>query len=931
MSLLVALGLLLALSALAPLLARRLGRATGYVLAVGFLLVGGVLLTHTRAVLAGSVVEWSAEWLPSLGVSLTLRLDGVSLVFSLIALGVGALVLAYCPHYIDEEDAHGPLYPLLTFFAAAMVGLVLADDMVVLYLCWELTTLCSFALVSTAGTPATRAARQALLVTVAGGLALLAAVVLVSVTAGTTRLSAVLADPAVVLDSPVALPVGVLLAVAAFTKSAQLPVHFWLPGAMVAMTPVSAYLHAATMVKAGIYLLIRFSPLYADEPAWQATLIVVGLTTAVVGAVMALREHDLKAVLAQSTVSQLGLLVAAIGVGTAEALAAALLHTVAHALFKATLFMLVGIIDEETGRRDVRELSGLRRVMPWTAAFTGLAALSLAGVPPLLGFVSKEYLFAAFLDTELAPWAGPVAASAAVLASAFTVAYSARIVYGAFGGGATEPPDLHEPAPAFLAPAAVAAVAGLLLGPAVALLDPLVDAATGAALPGGEPPEVYLWHGFTPELGMSAVTLTAGLLMFWRRDAVDRVLQRMRLPDGSELFERAHAGLLAAGAAVGRPDRVPVLAAHLARPVLGLLVLAGVGVAALGELPPRAGSSEPVEWPLLVLLALALAGAVATGSALVLIGLVGLVGLLVSVWFVLAGAVDVAITLLLVEVLSGVVVVLVLRGTPVGLPRSGPARRGPAAPLAVGVGLAGAGATAALTGRRDLSPAGEFYLTRGEELTSGENVVNTVLVDFRGLDTLLESLVVGVAALGLLVLRARAGTARPPASGVRDSIAGTGTPTEDVVLRVSTRLLVPGMLALSAFLLWRGHDAPGGGFIAALVAGVAVTLQRLVLGPYQRLGRALRARPLVGAGVLVLLGVALLPLLWGAPPLQPFEVPGLYALGIGSSLVFDAGVYLLVIGLVTATVDTLADRASGDDGGRTPATGAEATVAGGAR
>ncbi|OMQ14501.1 NADH dehydrogenase, partial [Modestobacter sp. VKM Ac-2676] len=589
MTLLVALGALLALTALAPLLVRRLGPSTGYVLAAGFLLVGGLLLTHTPAVLAGSVVERSVAWLPSLDVSLTLRLDGVSLVFCLIALGVGALVLAYCPHYIDDEEARGPLYPLLTFFAAAMVGLVLADDLVLLYVCWELTTLCSFALISTAGTPATRAARQALLVTVTGGLALLAAVVLISVTAGTTRLSAVLADPAVVLDSPVALPVGALLAVAAFTKSAQLPVHFWLPGAMVAMTPVSAYLHAATMVKAGIYLLIRFSPMYADQPAWQATLIVVGLTTAVAGAVMALREHDLKAVLAQSTVSQLGLLVAAIGVGTSEALAAALLHTVAHALFKATLFMLVGIIDEETGRRDVRELSGLRRVMPWTATFTGLAALSLAGVPPLLGFVSKEYLFAGFLDTELAPWAGPVAASAAVLASAFTVAYSARIVYGAFGGGATEPPDLHEPAASFLAPAAVASVAGLLLGPAVSRLDPLVAAATGAALPGADPPEVYLWHGLTPELGMSAVTLTAGLLMFWQRDAVDRVLQRMRLPDSSELFEGAHTRLLHAGTALGRPDRVPPSPRTWPAPLLGVAVLAGVGVVALGACRPGPG------------------------------------------------------------------------------------------------------------------------------------------------------------------------------------------------------------------------------------------------------------------------------------------------------------------------------------------------------
>ncbi len=896
MTLLVALAVLAGMAVAAPLLARRLGRRTGYVLAAGFLAVSALLLSELGVVLDGGAPEWSTDWLPSLGVSLALRLDGVSMVFALVALGVGALVMAYCPSYLGDAEARGPVYPLLTAFALAMVGLVMADDLVLLYVSWELTTLCSFALVSTAGAKAAGPGRQALVITVAGGLALLVAVVLLITVTGTSRLSAVLAEPAVVLDSPLALPIAGLVAFAAFTKSAQLPLHFWLPGAMVAMTPVSAYLHAATMVKAGIYLLIRVSPLFAGEAAWSATLLVVGLTTALVGAVQALREHDLKALLAQSTVSQLGLLVAAIGVGTAPALAAALLHTMAHALFKATLFMLVGVIDKETGRRDVRELSGLRRVMPWTAAVTGLAALSMAGVPPLLGFVSKEYLFQGFLSADVTPWAGPLAGGAAVVASALTFAYGARIFYGAFGGP-TRQPELYEPAPAFLAPAAVAAVTGLVLGPTVAFLDPLVDAATSAALPGAEPPSVYAWHGLSPELAMSAVTIALGLLLFRYRGPVDRALQRLRLPDGAAVFDRVHDALLASGAVVGRPDRSPVLATHLARPLGALVVLGAVGSLALGPLPAAtSGGDEPGEWLVVGLLAVAVAAAAVTRSALVLVALVGFAGLLVTVWLLLAGALDVAVTLLLVEVLTAVVLVLVLRGAPVRLPAQGPRRR-PTAALALATGGLAAGGVVALTGRRELSDAGAFYLDRAEDLTGGTNVVNTVLVDFRGLDTLLESVVVGVAALGLLVV------ARSREDGT-SSPAGRERRSEDLVLQVGARLLVPGMLVLSLWMLWRGHDRTGGGFIAALVAGSAVVLGHLATGRTQP-GRWLRPGTLAGAGTVLALVVGLVPVLGGGALLAPFDIPVLSAVGISSALLFDLGVYLLVLAMVSAAVQSL--------------------------
>ncbi|MCO7219600.1 hydrogen gas-evolving membrane-bound hydrogenase subunit E [Klenkia sp. PcliD-1-E] len=887
MSLLVCLAVLGGLAACAPLLTRALGRNAGYALAAGFLAVAGVLAAHAPVVLADRTVDWDVEWIPELGVSLALRLDGVSLVFSLVALVVGALVMAYCCRYLSDTAARGPVYPLLTLFAAAMVGLVLADDLVLLYVFWEITTLCSFALVSTAGAKAAGPGRHALVVTVVGGLALLVAVVLLTLATGTTRLSAVLADPAAVLDSPYAVAIAACVAVAAFTKSAQFPFQSWLPGAMVAMTPVSAYLHAATMVKAGIYLLVRMSPLFAGQTAWSAVLVTVGLTTALLGAVQALREHDLKAMLARSTVSQLGLLVAVIGVGTATALAAALLHTMAHALFKATLFMLVGIVDKETGSRDIRELSGLRKVMPWTAAATAVAALSMAGVPPMLGFVSKEYLFMGLLSADVTPWAGPVAGAVAVTASALTFAYGARIVWGAFGGP-VEQPDLYEPAPAFLAPAAVAAVVGVVAGPAVSLLDPVIDSATTDALPGSTPPSVYAWHGLSPELAMSAITVAVGLVLFWQRDRVDGALQRLRLPDGPALFTRGHDTLLALGGRVGAPDRSPSLAAHLARPLVAVVGLGSVGLATVGALPARVDAGDPGRWLVVGLLAAAVLGAVLATRTVALVALVGVVGLVVALWLLLSGSLDVAITLLLVEVLTAVVLVLVLRGGPRRLPSPGP-RRWPTAVLAVAVGLVAAGATAALTGRRELSAAGTFFLDRAEELTGGTNVVNTVLVDFRGLDTLLESVVVGVAALGLLLL----GTATVPHP----------TDTDDVLLRVGTRLLAPGMLLLSAWLLWRGHDEPGGGFISALVAGIAVALRQLASGTVPT-SRWLRPRVLLGVGAVLSVGVGVAPLAVGDALLTPFYLLPF----LSSALVFDVGVWLMVLALVVAVVQALGAR-----------------------
>jgi multicomponent Na+:H+ antiporter subunit A len=910
------------LALVVPALSRWYGRDAGYFMAAGFVLLGVVLTPSVAAALRGEAVEGSVSWLPALDVSATLRLDGLASLFALLVIGVGALIFAYCPRYL-HGDQHARTYILLTVFAAAMLGLVLAADLVLLFVFWELTTISSFFLIGGTGAKSAQPAMRALIITASGGLALLVAVVLMAVAAGTTYLPHILENPHLILDSPLAWPVGALVVLAAFTKSAQLPFQSWLPGAMVAITPVSAYLHAATMVKAGIYLLMRFTPLYGEEPAWQVTLVGGGLLTAVVGAALALRQHDLKALLAYSTVSQLGLLVAVTGVGTPDALAAAVVHTVAHALFKATLFMLVGIIDREAGSRDIRELGGLRRVMPITAFLTGLAGLSMAGVPPLLGFVSKESIFQGLSELDVLPWTGPVAAALGVTASALTFAYGVRIFHGAFAGPTIQR-QLYEPNWQFLTPAAVPAVAGLVLGPAVAVLNPLTVSSVANMAPGVSPPRLEFWHGFSLALLLSAVTIAIGLVLFFARDPVDRALNRVRTPPEGELFDRGYAATEAAGWVIAAPSRRNSPMSYLFWPVAGVIGLGAVALVMVGRWPAApAGTVGALDWPLVALVAVTVGALVLTRNALTAVVLLGVVGLFVSAWFLLAGAPDVALTLLLVETLTAVVVVLVLRTLPRHFHRPRPRRTLGTALVA---GLAGAmtvAGTLAFTGHRERSSYGSYFLAEAESATGGTNVVNTILVDFRALDTLGEATVLGVAALGLLLLLRPSSDAAPPAGTRPADRAGAGRFADRAVFQATNVVLAPSMMLLSAYLFLRGHDRPGGGFIAALVAGAAAAFGWIAHG---RTGgtvpvlRALRPRPLVGAGLLVCVTVGLAATAIGSPFLTPLhgEIAGIK---LTSSLLFDVGVYLFVLGLVIAAVDRLGAP------GRAPAPAPPATTA----
>lgn len=902
--LLACLAILLLSCCVAPLLTRFLGRNAGWVLALP-LLVAGVMLVTATGLSPGAAVEQFVPWMPTLEIGLSLRLDGLSLLFSLLVLVIGAGVLAYAARYLGSSGRHGSFYVLMTAFALSMLLLVLADDLVVLFVAWEATTLCSFFLIARSGSHAREPAVRTLLVTVAGGLSLLAAVAVIVVGTGTTRLSDALAHPIWQEDAGFAVVVAVLLVGAAFTKSAQFPFQAWLPDSMVAITPVSAYLHAAAMVKAGIYLLLRFSPVLAGETVWTVLLVAGGLTTALFGAAAALRRYDLKELLAYSTMSQLGLIVAMIGVGTPTALTAAVVHTIAHALFKSALFMLVGVIDHQAGTRDIRELSRLRLQMPATATALGIAAASMAGIPLLVGFVSKELMFTAFLDTPGAAWVPVVVTGLGAATTILTFAYSGRIVLGAFAGRIGQ--SVPEAPAAFWGFPTLAAFGGLVLGVAPAPLDGLAGAAASAAT--GQPVEVHLelWHGLNAALGVSALVIATGTGLLLARHRVQAVLAPLTLPvSGLAVVDGLRAGTIRLGTVVGgwAGSRAPRL--HLAIPAVCLTVLAFIGVFALGELPPIVGDpSQPLDWVLVALVVAGVLPAVRARTRIAAIVVTGVVGFAMTLWYFVLGAADVAITQLLVEILTVSVMVLLLRRLPARFSTETRRERILAGIIAVGAGVATVLGVWALTGRREMSEAAAYYLREGEQ-AGGANLVVTILVDFRALDTLGELTVLGVAGIALAILLHSRRPAARRSARLDDSTPLADAEENSVFVRAITRLLGPVIVVLSAILLLRGHYEPGGGFIAGLIGGAGFALLYLAAPS----DAAARVRwpymVLIGAGISVSAGTGFLGYLQGSylTPLHA-EVLGV---SLTTALVFDVGIYLGVIGIVLAAFNLLGRR-----------------------
>ncbi len=894
MGLLILVGATVLLVALAPVLAAVLGPRAGWPIAAGL----AACTAGAVSVWSSGSLEQSVPWIPSLGVSFSLRMDGLGLLFSVVVLGIGALVMLYSASYITEKR---PLafYTLMVFFAAAMLVLVLADDLVLLFVAWELTTLCSYLLILRSGPNAVRPATRTLLVTAMGGLCLLGAVALIITRTGTTNLTEALASDAWTTDPAFATSAAVLVAIAALTKSAQFPFHAWLPDAMVAPAPVSAYLHAAAMVKAGIYLLLRFADAASASPAWPVILIGIGVLTSVMAAVFALQRTDIKELLAYSTVSQLGMLVAIIGVGGSHAMLAACVHVVAHALFKSAGFMYVGLIERRSGTRDIRELGGLARAMPWTSLMLALAALSMAGVPPLLGFVSKEAIFEAGLDEGA--WFAVVGIA---LAAVFTASYSARLVVHTFGGS---PMKVHAPrgTVSMATAVSVSALGGTLLGFGAPLLEGLVRPAAAAASgePLGEIPDVYLWHGFNTALLISVVVLSLALALVLGRHKVGVLLDRPLFPGtGVGAVNRVHDVIVAGGRRVGDLTRTDQPAAHLAVPITLVAVAGTAAAVTTGGWRSGAPASEPVDVGLLLLVAVGVISVVASRSRMGAVISAGIVGFSVALWFFVLGAADVALTQLLVEFLTVVIIVMVLRRLPRTFQPRAPRRRAVTAVVAAVGGVAATIATLALTGRSSLSPAGEYYLREAENETGAANVVNSILVDFRALDTLGELVVLAVTGLALSVLlRSRRALEGPEVT--IDHTALDDATDNLVFLRTLARVLVPVMAGFSLYALLRGHDAPGGGFISALIGAAAVGAAYLSAYSDRWTQRRTPYLAIAGSGVLLAAVIGFVGMAKGSflYPIK-FTVLGYETT---TALLFDVGVYLAVFGVVLAAINLL--------------------------
>lgn len=908
---------------------RVIGRNAGWLAAIVLAVLAGIVASRIPEVLQDGglgVVRESSAWIPSLDIALGLRLDGLSALFLIIVLGIGALVMAYSARYMSERNVHPHTgyFAWMLLFAFAMTGLVLSDDLVLLFVFWELTTLCSFFLINRSGDKASAPAVRTLLVTAMGGLSLLFAVVLIVIRTETTVLSDALASSVWAEDAGFSATIAVLVALAAMTKSAQFPFHMWLPDAMVAPTPVSAYLHAAAMVKAGIYLLMLFSPALGTNLVWQSLLISAGLITAVMGAVFALRCFDLKEIMAYSTVSQLGLIVALIGLGTPAALATAALYTLAHALFKASLFMVVGVVDRQAGTRDIRLLTGLWRRMPVTFVTTVLAGLSMAGVFPLLGFISKEYLLGNMLNAGGAGWIGVLLTAIVVFSSTATFAYTGRILFGAFTdyrgsnrddhdlGEHEAHEDIREAKPLFVLAPLIAALIGLVLGPAIAVLHPIMGAAGSAASGKSYAAKFAIFSGFTTELALSLTIVTLGIMAIVLRRPLDTFFERRVLNFAAvDVVERIRTGAIGLGARMGQPTRTDAPTQHLAAPWIIVGIVAVLGVMLAPSVGPVVDPSEPWSDALwLGLLVATVVPAVFTRSRLIALVLVGGAGFVVALWFFSLGAIDVGMTQMLVELLTVVALVLILRRLPALFHPVTRSRQLVTGALALGVGAVATAATLAFTGRREFSPVGQYFLDEAYRDTGGTNVVNTILVDYRALDTFGELTVIAVAGIVLIgILRSRpmlAENALEAARGVHRALERTVDNT--LPIRLVARWAAPLIILLSFHLFWRGHYEAGGGFIAALVGATGFALAYLGAAADRGAPVAWPYRGLLASGVIVAVLSGIGGYLAGSflKPLR-FDIPlpwgGSY--GFTSAMVFDLGVYLAVLAIIIAVINEL--------------------------
>ena len=858
---------------------------------------------------AGETLIQRIAWIPGAGVDLVFRLDGLSLLFALLIIGIGLLVILYAHYYLSPKDSLGRLYAYLLLFMGSMLGLVLAENLIVLLVFWELTSLSSFLLISfwRDRADARRGARMALAITGAGGLALLGGVLLLGEIVGSYELSEVLASGDQIRAHPLYRPMLLLVLLGAFTKSAQFPFHFWLPHAMAAPTPVSAYLHSATMVKAGVFLMARLFPALSGTPEWNYLVGGVGVATLLVGAVFALFKHDLKGLLAYSTISHLGLITALFGIGTPLAAVAGIFHVINHATFKAGLFMAAGIIDHECGTRDMRRINGMWKYMPYTATLAMVAAAAMAGVPLFNGFLSKEMFFAEAVSVEALQRFGWLLPFAVTVAGVFAVAYSLRFIHDVVFNG--EPIDLprtpHEPPRWMKVPVEILVVLCLLVGilPGLTVDSILAMGARGLLQAPLPEYDIAIWHGFNLALAMSIAALVGGILLYYGRRPLFAFQERHAgKVDARNLFEILLDSVIGLS---GRLTRLLDTGSLQRQAMLFVLSVVALGAGGLGLSEAPLTGPRPI-LPLdgvslaagLALVAAALATTRLHHQRLTALILIGAVGLVVALTFVKFSAPDLALTQLSVEIVTIVLLMLALYFLPQhGLRESTRVRRWRDLIIA---GLAGLGAMAmtwAVLTRPFDSIAG-YFLDNSVSGGGGTNVVNVILVDFRGFDTFGEITVLALAALGIFALLDGLRLHAPD----RDGGGRRWDPDlHPVILTTFTRVMLPLSLLVSIFIFLRGHNLPGGGFIAGLVTAVAMIMQYLANGVAWTQSRLpANTHPLIAAGLGIAVATGLASWLFGYPFLTStfghFQLPLIGEFELASAMAFDLGVYLVVVG-----------------------------------
>ncbi|MDH5831787.1 monovalent cation/H+ antiporter subunit A [Luteimonas sp. M1R5S18] len=922
--------LLLALpfvAALAIALARGASRRTIAWLAAAAPLLGlGVLVWFTPAVMGGAVPAASLPWIPEAGLALSLRLDGLAWMFAGLVLGIGVLIVMYARYYLSEDDCSSRFFSYLLLFMGAMLGVVLAGNLLLLVVFWELTSISSFLLIGfwTHRQDARQGARMALTITGLGGLALLGGVLLIGRVVGSYELDVVLAAGDAIRASAEYPAILALVLAGVFTKSAQFPLHFWLPQAMAAPTPVSAYLHSATMVKAGVFLLARLHPALAGSDLFFYVVTTVGAITLLVGAWYAIFQHDLKGLLAYSTISHLGLITLLFGLSTPMAVVAGVFHILNHATFKASLFMAAGIIDHECGTRDLRRLGNLRRYMPWTTALAIVASLAMAGIPLLNGFLSKEMFFAEALEAGDDRAFRIAISIAALLYGVFGVAYSLRFVHDAFLGRGPRalPVEPHEPPIWMRIPVAVLVVLCLAVGILPALtVEPLLKTAVAGTL-GDAAPEFSLavWHGWNLPLAMSIGGVLGGLAFYFLLRRLFTLHDAILRTWGRHLFQvNIEALFMAAGRFTQRVADGGIRRSLFWMIVVTLVVGAMPFLGAPDRLLPDLERSQSMPWLGWILWAVLVASTLGTvavhGRRLTALIVIGAVGLLVSLTFALLSAPDLALTQLMVEMVTIALMMMALNYLPKQSKQARtPLRRWRDGLLSIVAGLGVGGLAYAMMLSPQQTISGEM-LARSLPEAYGANVVNVILVDFRGFDTYGEITVFAVAAL---VVHALLRWAR-----LRPDEVLPGPPVQLPIPADLTQLLFPLALTVSIYLFLRGHNAPGGGFIAGLAIAVPVLIKYVVQG-----ARAVEATfgfdylRGIAIGLIVATVGGLGSLVFGLPFLTSghvdLDLPLIGHLPLASALVFDTGVYVVVFAgalLMLSTMGTVRRRQLLEEGG----------------